>query len=67
VFDPLINFTGIEELAVQLEEPFSILPLQAMNDGIGRAVTEFSEWHDDVSVQVYDIDLPYVNGRQILH
>jgi len=39
--------TGIDELAVQLEEPFSILPLQIMNDGIGKAVDEFSEWHDD--------------------
>jgi predicted membrane chloride channel (bestrophin family) len=34
-----IFFFGIEELAVQLEEPFSILPLRNLCDGV-RVVTE---------------------------
>jgi len=36
---------GIEELAVQLEEPFSILPMQKMTDGIGLSVNEHMDWH----------------------
>jgi len=42
---------GIEELAIQLEEPFSILNLEGMNENaIGKAVDEFAEWHvtDDI-------------------
>ena len=38
-------FFGIEELAVQLEEPFSILPLQNMTDGMGLSAKEYADWH----------------------
>lgn len=40
-------FFGIEELAVQLEEPFSILPMHAMTRGIGLSVNEYDQWHTD--------------------
>jgi putative membrane protein len=35
---------GIEELAVQLEEPFSILPMQRFCDGILQASTGLKDW-----------------------
>jgi putative membrane protein len=35
---------GIEELAVQLEEPFSILPMQRFCDGILQAATGLRDW-----------------------
>jgi putative membrane protein len=35
---------GIEELAVQLEEPFSILPMQRFCDGILQAGTGLRDW-----------------------
>ena len=35
---------GIEELAVQLEEPFSILPMQRFCDGILQAGTGLRNW-----------------------
>lgn len=35
---------GIEELAVQLEEPFSILPMQRFCDGILQTCSEFRDW-----------------------
>jgi predicted membrane chloride channel (bestrophin family) len=38
-------FFGIEELAVQLEEPFSILPMKALTDGIMLSGEEFVNWH----------------------
>ena len=38
-------FFGIEELAVALEEPFSILPLQNMTDGMGLSAKEYADWH----------------------
>jgi len=38
---------GIEELAIQLEEPFSIFNLQELAEiSIGKAVYEFADWHD---------------------
>lgn len=40
-------FFGIEELAVQLEEPFSILPLQTMVDGIELSCHEHLQWWCD--------------------
>mmetsp|Transcript_31062 Transcript_31062/g.40020 ORF Transcript_31062/g.40020 Transcript_31062/m.40020 type:complete len:86 (+) Transcript_31062:812-1069(+) len=33
-------FYGIEELGIQIEEPFSILPMEAMSDGIERNCKE---------------------------
>jgi len=38
-------FFGIEELAVQLEEPFSILPLHSMTNGINLSAQEYASWH----------------------
>jgi putative membrane protein len=35
---------GIEELATQLEEPFSILPMQAFCDKIGNSCNEIVSW-----------------------
>jgi len=37
-------FFGIEELAIQLEEPFTILPLKQLVDGIGVSVDDTVEW-----------------------
>lgn len=38
---------GIEELATQLEEPFSILPIDIMVNGIRLSADEAVEWHFD--------------------
>lgn len=38
---------GIEELAVQLEEPFSILPMQGFCNKIGANLDEIIEWHEE--------------------
>mmetsp|Transcript_41364 Transcript_41364/g.61227 ORF Transcript_41364/g.61227 Transcript_41364/m.61227 type:complete len:449 (-) Transcript_41364:153-1499(-) len=38
-------FFGIEELAIQLEEPFSILPLEDIVENIGASSDEVVEWH----------------------
>ena len=35
---------GIEELAMQLEEPFSILPMQKFCDDVRRSTSTISEW-----------------------
>ena len=35
---------GIEELAIQLEEPFTILPMQAFCDKIGTWCDEIVSW-----------------------
>jgi hypothetical protein len=35
---------GIEELAMQLEEPFSILPMQKFCDDVRRSASTISEW-----------------------
>ena len=35
---------GIEELAMQLEEPFSILPMQNFCDDVRRSTNTISEW-----------------------
>ena len=37
---------GIEELATQMEEPFTILPMQAFCDKIGGWCDEISSWKD---------------------
>lgn len=47
-------FFGVEELAVQLEEPFSILPMSQMTEGIGLSAREMADWHEeekDISAQ----------------
>jgi predicted membrane chloride channel (bestrophin family) len=35
---------GIEELGVQLEEPFSVLPLHKITSGIGLSAEEHVQW-----------------------
>lgn len=40
-------FFGIEELAVTLEEPFSILPMHSMTNGINLSAQEYAQWHSD--------------------
>lgn len=37
-------FLGIEELAIQLEEPFSVLPLSQIVTGIGLSAEEHMLW-----------------------
>ena len=37
-------FLGIEELAIQLEEPFSVLPLSTIVGGIGLSAEEHVQW-----------------------
>jgi len=48
-------FFGIEELAVQLEEPFSILPLEQMVTNIRLSVDEHVEWYTTASSDVRHI------------
>ena len=43
---------GIEELAVQLEEPFSILPMQGFCDKICANLDEIVEWHEEPEPEV---------------
>jgi putative membrane protein len=38
---------GIEELSVQLEEPFSILPMQSFCDDIKRSTKAVADWAID--------------------
>lgn len=40
-------YFGIEELAVQLEEPFSILPIDGFSDGIYARAKEYVQYHDN--------------------
>jgi len=40
-------FFGIEELAVQLEEPFSILPLASLTNGIYARAKDYNSYHDE--------------------
>jgi predicted membrane chloride channel (bestrophin family) len=40
-------FLGIEELAVQLEEPFSVLPLAKIAGGIGLSAEEHVQWMEN--------------------
>jgi len=35
---------GIEELGIQLEEPFSVLPLHKITNGIGLSAEEHVQW-----------------------
>jgi predicted membrane chloride channel (bestrophin family) len=35
---------GIEELGIQLEEPFSVLPLHKITSGIGLSAEEHVQW-----------------------
>ena len=41
---------GIEQLGVQMEEPFSVLPLHKITSGIGLSAEEHVQWflNDDV-------------------
>jgi len=61
---------GIEELAIQLEEPFSILPLAEFVEGIGLSAKEHAEWHfaprsDDLELQRQSTTV--TNGMPILN
>ena len=38
-------FFGIEEIAVQMEEPFSVLPQKQMTENIFLSVNEYVKWH----------------------
>lgn len=55
-------FFGVEELAIQLEEPFSILPLKNFVKNIENSVDEVVEWHfeDDDD----DDDAQAMNGQK---
>lgn len=39
-------YFGIEELAVQLEEPFSILPIDGFSNGIYARAREYVQYHE---------------------
>lgn len=39
-------------MAIQLEEPFSILPLHIITDGIGKSAEEHFEWNEKDSFQM---------------
>lgn len=39
---------GIEELAIQLEEPFSILPMQNFCDKIRKSNDVLASWYKDI-------------------
>jgi len=45
---------SIEELATQLEEPFTILPMQGFCDKIGNWCNEIVSWADEVPEKKYD-------------
>jgi ion channel-forming bestrophin family protein len=46
-------FFGIEELATQLEEPFSILPIENFVQGIRMSAEDSMDWHlDEVTSQL---------------
>jgi putative membrane protein len=50
---------GIEELATQLEEPFTILPMQAFCDKIYNWITEIADWvPGDNGMPVYSANMP---------
>jgi len=46
---------GIEELAMQLEEPFSILPMQKFCDDVRRSTKTISEWSFDEKCEEKDL------------
>ncbi|CAM9703849.1 unnamed protein product [Heterosigma akashiwo] len=52
---------GIEELGIQLEEPFSILPLEAMCDGIERTCLEMM--YNDLGEQGYFDDTELCSSK----
>lgn len=58
VFVALFMF-GIEEIAIELEEPFSVLPLQGMCDKIGMNCDEIASWHSEVVEQDQENRYPY--------
>jgi predicted membrane chloride channel (bestrophin family) len=48
---------GIEELAIQLEEPFSILPLTQMVNGIKLCAEEAMHWHFEEGFIEYRLEV----------
>ena len=44
-------FLGIEELSIQLEEPFSVLPLDKIAGGIESIAEETVEWFEDALLE----------------
>jgi ion channel-forming bestrophin family protein len=57
---------GIEELATQMEEPFTILPMQAFCDKIGNWCNEIVSWKDgDNGVESNQSFQGFVDGVQV--
>jgi len=56
-------FFGIEELATQLEEPFSILPMHKMTAGIDLAAQEYSAWLADDLERDQELTAPEYSAR----
>lgn len=62
---------GIEELATQLEEPFTILPMQAFCDKIYNWCTEIVSWEKgDNGMQITEPrrehDLSFIGADKIM-
>jgi len=55
-------FFGIEELSVQLEEPFSILPLANMTAGMGLSANEHALWHFEEPS--FDVEEPTIEHTE---
>ena len=49
-------FLGIEELAIQLEEPFSVLPLSKIVAGIGLSAEEHVQWMEKTMLKNQRLD-----------
>ena len=41
-------FVGMDEFSSQLEEPFSVLPLDKFTAGIGLSAKEHLDWHSEI-------------------
>lgn len=49
-------FLGIEELAIQLEEPFSVLPLAKLAGAVGLLAEEHVQWMEAELSQERDLE-----------
>lgn len=49
-------FLGIEELAIQLEEPFSVLPLAQIASTVGLSADEHYQWMKWTMSQEEDVN-----------
>jgi len=66
----LISFFmfGLEELAIALEEPFSVLPLHKLTAGIGLATDEHAQWFEqnmDKKSSVEELELPEIKMMEL--